>query len=135
MTTRLWSKVKVDPTSGCWIWQAALRADGYGAYWRGDRTVRAHRHVYELLRGAIPEGAEIDHLCRRPACVNPDHLEPVTHLENVRRSSRPTGTHCHNGHAFDEANTYHGARKHTRYRRCRRCHAARERTRRRKEKG
>lgn len=70
----------------CWIWQAALNSGGYGTTTDGSgRGVMAHRLVYEHYRGTIPEGLFLDHLCRNPACVNPDHLEPVTNSENVRR--------------------------------------------------
>jgi hypothetical protein len=66
----------------CWEWLQNFNADGYGIY---KRNHQAHRVVYELLVAPIPEGLEIDHLCRNRRCVNPAHLEPVTHLENIRR--------------------------------------------------
>ncbi|MFF1336357.1 HNH endonuclease signature motif containing protein [Streptomyces sp. NPDC058290] len=69
----------------------------------------AHRWAYRDSRGDIPDGLELDHLCRHPACVRPDHLDPVTHAENVRRGragiNSAVKTHCPAGHAFDEANT------------------------------
>lgn len=79
----------------CWPWRGALRPTGYGTFtlrrgsWRTSKP--AHRAVYELLVGPIPEGLEIDHLCSNPGCVNPEHLEPVTHLENVWRAVRRRG--------------------------------------------
>lgn len=78
-----------DPDSGCWVWQKSRDQHGYGrAYVKGDRSSRlAYRVYYERLRGPVPAGLELDHLCRNPACVNPDHLEPVTHQENVRRGA------------------------------------------------
>lgn len=71
----------------CWIWQRAKMNKGYGWMHVKGRNVLAHRHYYERHRAHIPEGLELDHLCRVPACVRPDHLEPVTHAENMRRRS------------------------------------------------
>lgn len=69
----------------CWIWQRNLTTLGYGLHiWAGTRRL-AHRVVFEATRGPIPEGLQLDHLCRNPSCVNPDHLEPVTNAENQRR--------------------------------------------------
>jgi hypothetical protein len=75
------------------------------------RVRQAHRFAWELLRGAIPDGLTLDHLCRNRRCVNPDHLEPVTAVENTMRGQAPHAinarkTHCLRGHAFDEENTY-----------------------------
>jgi hypothetical protein len=72
----------------CWVWQWSLKGDGYGQAVGPNGPGKAHRIVYERLRGPIPAGLELDHLCRNPLCVNPDHLEPVTHQENLRRGSR-----------------------------------------------
>lgn len=73
----------LEDANGCWIYQGHInRATGYGSV---GRTL-AHRRAYEEAGGVIPEGKEIDHLCRVRACINPDHLEPVTRKENVRRS-------------------------------------------------
>lgn len=93
-----------EPNSGCWLWFAGM-AYGYGAFkvieW-GEQ--RAHRVSYRLFKGEIPEGTEIDHLCKVKCCVNPDHLEAVTHAENVFRADRGAvainwhKTHCINGH-------------------------------------
>jgi len=72
--------------SGCWIWTGSTQWNGYGSVsWKGARRV-AHRVSYELLAGPIPKGLQLDHLCRVRGCVNPQHLEPVTNKENVRRS-------------------------------------------------
>lgn len=66
----------------CWVWQRSLSPKGYGTCWHGS----AHRYYYQQAKGPIPDGLQLDHLCRVRACVNPDHLEPVTNVENVRRS-------------------------------------------------
>ncbi len=73
-------------TSPCWIWQGAKDRHGYGHASAGGRTKKAHRVLYERIRGSIPDGLVLDHLCRNPPCVNPEHLEPVTHFENMRRA-------------------------------------------------
>lgn len=106
--------VKIDKTPDCWNWIACLSREGYGRYSFGKKVVFAHRQSYEYFVGDIPEGLVLDHLCRNPACVNPDHLEPVTHYENWHRGLRgklgklPRAiTHCINGHEYSEENTYY----------------------------
>ena len=80
----IWSKFTVNETSGCWEWNGAIGSLGYGSY----STKLAHRLMYEDVRGPIPEALVLDHLCRVRHCVNPDHLEPVTLSENVRRGAK-----------------------------------------------
>lgn len=88
---RLWARVDKNPDgSGCWIWTGALTTNGYGQVRWGDRTLRAYRLVYELLVGPIPDGLQLDHLCRNRRCVNPAHLEPVTQWENWARGMAPS---------------------------------------------
>lgn len=113
------TEIAVDE-HGCWIWQMNRDRHGYGAItkWHdgNPRTYRAHRYVYELLVGPIPEGLVIDHLCRVRACVNPEHMEPVTLAENLRRGRggvlsvlrppKPWPTHCVHGHELTPRNTY-----------------------------
>lgn len=106
---RFWAKV--NKTDTCWLWTAYKSNGGYGRIKVDGQMVPAHRVAYKLLVGPIPEGMELDHLCRVRHCVNPAHLEPVTHGENTLRSTSPAAihaakTHCVNGHPFDAANTY-----------------------------
>ena len=90
--TRFWSKVQ--KTSGCWLWTGAVNADGYGTFHVGmiagrQRVAYAHRIAYGLLRGPIPAGLELDHaVCGTRHCVNPAHLDPVTHAVNMQRAAR-----------------------------------------------
>ena len=105
---RFFSHVEITPT--CWNWKAAIRADGYGKWATGgrdnQRNWRAHRFSYELLKGKIPDGLDLDHLCRNRRCVNPAHLEPVTRRENVIRGIRVNKDHCIHGHLYSTENTY-----------------------------
>ena len=87
----------------CWPWHGARTRAGYGVFRRNKKNEYAHRAVYELLVGPIPEGAELDHTCVNPACCNPAHLEPVSHAENMRRYGERTPT-CRRGHPVEGAN-------------------------------
>jgi hypothetical protein len=85
-TELFWSRVDKDGPNGCWLWTGVHIGAGYGqASLNGVRQV-AHRVAYELTVGPVPEGLQLDHLCRNRGCVNPDHLEPVTASENKRRA-------------------------------------------------
>ncbi len=107
---RILAKFYVDLETGCWVWTGSRTRDSYGWVWFKPRAWLAHRLVYELCVGPIPEGLQIDHLCRNRPCVSPSHLEPVTNAENVRRGMGGEWwrrkTHCPQGHAYVEANTY-----------------------------
>lgn len=82
---RFWARI--NKTDGCWLWLGAVNNDGYGDVRRNGRVEKAHRVAYELTRGAVPDGLELDHLCKTTRCVNPSHLEAVTHRENVLRGN------------------------------------------------
>lgn len=84
------NKVSVE-APGCWLWSSGQQGHGYGAYSYGGKSIAAHIYVYQLLVGPVPRGLELDHLCRVRHCVNPDHLEPVTHLENTVRGTYGRG--------------------------------------------
>jgi len=76
---------------GCWKWTASKSPDGYGWASLDNKTHQAHRLVYRLIRGEPGDGLVLDHLCRVRHCVNPDHMEPVTPGENIRRGDTPAG--------------------------------------------
>lgn len=117
--------------AGCWEWQQKSRAPGgYGVVWMGGRLWRAHRAVWTLMVGEIPEGLELDHkVCNNPPCVNPLHLEPVTGRVNVRRAPRHNAnkTHCPARHPYSPENTIVIARRGGLERRCRECYNGRRR--------
>ena len=85
---RLQAKYTVDRTTGCWMWTASRDNGGYSKVQFEGHLLPAHRVSYTLFVGEIPEGLEIDHLCRNRRCVNPSHLEPVTRSENLIRGHK-----------------------------------------------
>jgi hypothetical protein len=94
---RFWPKV--EKAEGCWRWLGAHNVKGYAVYGKSG----AHRTAYRLAKGEIPVGMEIDHLCRNRGCVNPDHLEAVTHEVNIERAKRDE---CRNGHPYTDGSYY-----------------------------
>ena len=97
--------------NGCWQWIASKDKWGYGKFHLDKKQRSAHRISYEHFVGPIPDGLEIDHLCRNRLCVNPQHLEPVTRRVNTLRGTGPSAnnarkTRCQNGHEFTLQNTY-----------------------------
>lgn len=81
---RLWSQIK-QGQNGCWVWTGPIGTNGYGIMSYRWRTFNTHRLAYQEVKGPIPKDLEIDHLCMNKLCQNPQHLEAVTHKENMRR--------------------------------------------------
>lgn len=112
---------KIDASGPCWLWLGAPRVtDGYGMAYLGRRQERAHRAVWRFLVGRIPDGMDLDHVCRNRICVNPDHLEVVSRRVNMLRGIHPSALavrsgRCKRGHSDWEPNGRGGSR------RCRTC--------------
>jgi hypothetical protein len=129
---RLLGRCLIDDR-GCWVW-TGVTENGYGRIRVNGRNVLTHRAAYEMFIGPIPEGLDLDHLCRNRSCANPFHLEPVTRGENSRRGvagqvaaeRQRAKTHCPSGHPYDEANTFIARNG---WRQCRACRRERERLR------
>lgn len=105
---RLALQITIDE-NGCWLWNGAICPNGYGHVHRDKKPVGAHVASYELFVGPIPEGTEPDHTCRKRACINPEHLEPVTHSVNVIRGDSPSARQrrlgvCVKGHPMTPEN-------------------------------
>ena len=117
----------ICPETGCWLWTGYINAgSGYGRFSLNGKSREAYRIAYECFANTIPDDLELDHLCRVRNCVNPDHLEAVTHAENIRRGEtgkwQSDKTHCPHGHEYtgdNLVNEKNGGRK------CRTCLRAR----------
>lgn len=107
---RFWSRV--DKSGSCWVWVGKLFHNGrYGRFKFLGRDTSAHIFSWEWANGPVPKGLELDHLCRNRACVNPAHLEPVTHRENEIRGATVIAanffkTECHKGHPLSGDNLF-----------------------------
>lgn len=115
---RLLARSVLDPSTGCIVWEGTLGPKGYGELSFRGKTQRVHRVAYELFAGKIEDELVLDHLCRNHACLNTNHLEAVTNVENIRRgfgfmAVHARKTHCPKGHLYDEKNTQikNGARR------------------------
>jgi hypothetical protein len=104
---RFLEKIDLDDETGCWLWTRYIDRSGYGRFHRPTGSPLAHRYAYEEFagNGPVPEGMHLDHLCGVRHCVNPEHLEVVTPLENFRRGNSFAAinlrkTHCDKGHAL-----------------------------------
>lgn len=128
-----WFSRCITASGECWIWTGGSSRNGYGQTKFGGRNWMAHRIFYTYFVADVPDGLDLDHLCRTRSCVNPWHLEPVTRSENLLRSDSVGiyGRHrraCPQGHPYDETNTAHrNGRRHCKA--CDRARAARSRAR------
>ena len=124
---------RIEVTNACHVWTGSVNDQGYGVVNCGDLyQARAHRVVWEQARGAIPDGLQLDHLCRNRACVNVSHLEAVPQVENIARGlvnrfRNGMDTKCKNGHEYTPENTYYPPSGKSYYRRCRECNRIRSR--------
>lgn len=108
---RLLANIERSP-DGCWNWKRAKDRDGYGKVAIRGKYWRAHRASYTFFHGEIPPGLVLDHLCRNPSCINPDHLRPVTNAENILAgegwaAKRARQTHCKRGHELSGDNVFY----------------------------
>lgn len=89
-----------DLDGDCWFWTRAVTSKGYGSFSHDGRIWSTHKLAYELLVGTVPEGLQLDHLCRVKRCCNPQHLEAVTGKVNCERTEAATKSRCKRGHAL-----------------------------------
>ena len=132
---RVTESVTIDPDTGCWVWNKSLERNGYARMSVGHKVEGVHRITYKERHGFIPDGFEIDHLCRNRACCNPDHLEAVEHRENLMRSPIAAArinsekAKCNRGHELSGDNLAIDALGYRSCRACSRIRTARHRAR------
>lgn len=124
---RIAAKFSVQHETGCQIWQGSLDRHGYGQIFAGGKTFRVHRLNYILAKGELDVSVKLDHLCRNRACINPDHLDPVSDRVNILRGESFSAvnarkTHCDHGHEFSKTNTHFSKKRN-----CRACACVRSR--------
>lgn len=112
---RFESYIFPEPNTGCWLWLGTCTGSPfkYAMFWNGEKVVKAHRWIFEQIKGPIPTNMVIDHQCRMTTCVNPNHLRVVSQRENILCGLAPAAlqhrqTHCIHGHELNDANTYRG---------------------------
>jgi len=125
---RLLEKIEKQKGSDCWFFTGSKLPSGYGILWNGVRPIGAHRISFQLYRGEITDGMEIDHICNNRSCVNPEHLQLLTHKENMRKSSALMGinarkTHCKRDHELSGDNLHITPRGARQCKECMRMHA------------
>lgn len=119
---RFWPKVDIQDDNSCWSWRGSHDQRGYGQFWDKGRRIKAHRMAWQLFNGQpFPEGKEACHTCDNPNCVNPRHIWPGTHRENIKdavdkkrvippapktREQLPEKMTCPHGHPYSDENTY-----------------------------
>ena len=112
-------RVSRNLSTSCWLWTGGHNDGGYPLFFANGLDVYAHRWAWQQVNGPVPDGLELDHICRNRGCVRPSHLEAVTHLENMRRSPLQNPSHCKHGHPLSGDNLRR--RRDTGQRCCRTC--------------
>jgi hypothetical protein len=141
---RFWSKVTIEETDKCWEWNATKNPEGYGGFRANGKMEKSHRVAWGLMKGVIPDGLDVHHVCGNKGCCRPSHMEILTRLEHCHRDRSggcspprrhmervPRGeahyqlkkTHCPSGHEYSEGNTYISSRGKRYCRECRRVNA------------
>lgn len=114
----------MNSTDGCWLYAGTIHHTGYGVInGMNNKPLLVHRIMYENFKGEIPPKMDIDHICNNPPCINPDHLQALTHHDNMRKNYKPN--HCNREHELTIDNVYTWVKKTGLIsRRCKTCHRA-----------